>query len=69
MGRLDPDRAYFVKVCPEKGFALISGETVRGRKKPVAKVFLDDGEPLLAADAYQMKTYPPLKVANGHASE
>jgi hypothetical protein len=66
MGQLDATRVYRLHVNADKGFALIVGDPIEDRKAPVARVFLDDGEPLLAADRAQTEDYPPHK-AQPHA--
>lgn len=61
MGMLDATRLYRFHVNADKGFALIVGDPIVDRKAPVARVFLDDGEPLLAADRMQTTVYPSHK--------
>lgn len=61
MGMLDRTRVYRFHVNADKGFALIVGDPIEDRKAPIARVFLDDGEPLLAADRMQTTIYPSRK--------
>jgi hypothetical protein len=50
MAAADPTRTYRDQVDYKRGFALIVGDPIDGRRSPVAKVRVDDGSPLFADD-------------------
>lgn len=50
MGRMDKSRAYVASVDVHRSFAMVVGHPVNGKRAPVAKVWIDDGLPLLADD-------------------
>lgn len=50
MAAIDPSRSYRDAVDYKGGFALIVGDPIDGRRLPVAKVYVDDGSPLLPDD-------------------